>query len=151
MKFRRETPFELATGSISNKPNEPDFYLTAVVAAAPPIPDDWAVLIGDILTNARAALDHAVYTHVRPRKPKMRDQDISYPIHNRKDQFVSKAGWFAPAVSDLIESTQPYNSSTSDEHFLAALRDLVNIDKRRNLVIAYYAINDNEASPRRIL
>lgn len=142
MKFRRETPYAFAPEVTAHKENYPDFYLRAIAATAPPIPEDWAVIIGDILTNARAALDHAVYPHVRARMPNMRDQDISYPIHNRKDQFVSKAGWFAPAVSDLIESTQPYNSPTPDEHFLAALRELVNIDKHRKLVIAQYAMHD---------
>ncbi|WP_406230578.1 hypothetical protein [Nocardia sp. NBC_01009] len=32
-----------------------------------PIPEDWPLMVGDVLTNLRAALDHSVYGHAESR------------------------------------------------------------------------------------
>ena len=152
-KFRRDTPYEFTPDTTPNKPGKPDFYLRAVVAAAPPIPESWALITGDILTNARAALDHAVFPHIQDKMPTPKPQNIQYPIHDRRNQFVSKVGWFTPAVADVVEKSQPYHFATPAEHPLAALRQLVNTDKHRNLVIAEYAMDSFElaADPRYVV
>jgi hypothetical protein len=146
-KFRRETSYEFTPDSTPNKQGKPDFYLRAVVTAAPPIPETWAVISGDIFTNARAALDHAVFQHIQAKMPTLPPQKIQYPVHDRPDQFVSMRNWFNPAVSAVVEKSQPYHFGTPAEHPLAALRELVNTDKHRNLVIAEYAVDSFNVVP----
>ena len=146
-KLRRETPYDFTEDYTPNKSGKPDFYLRAVVTAAPPIPESWALITGDILTNARAALDHAVFPHILGKKPTLKPQEINYPICDRKDQFVSKAGWFTPEVADVVEASQPYHFETPAEHPLAALRELVNTGKHRKLVIAEYAMASFRVAP----
>lgn len=146
-KFRRETPYEFAPRSTPNEPGKPDFYLRAVVTQAPPIPQGWALITGDILTNARAALDHAVFPHVRARRSQVDIQDIQYPIVDSKAQFANKARRFSRDVCKVVRASQPYHQPSPAEHPFAALRDLVNIDKHRNLVIAEYAVDSFKLAP----
>ena len=64
--FREKSPYEFAMESPGNERWQPGIPVTVSVKQAPPIPDDWALITGDILTNVRAALDHAVFPHICP-------------------------------------------------------------------------------------
>jgi hypothetical protein len=109
---------------------------------AAPIPDDWALITGDILTNVRAALDHAVFLHIRVNKPNLDRKLIQYPIEDRKAQWENKKKWFKSPVTKVIGQSQPYRHGADFAgHPLRALRELVNRDKHRDLVIASYAMS----------
>ena len=79
--------------------------------------------------------------------PSLSPQYIQFPICNAQNQFTSKRGWFEAAVSDEVERSQPYHLTPPTEHPLAALRELVNTDKHRSLVIAEYAVASFEVAP----
>jgi hypothetical protein len=74
-EFREKSPYAFAMESPGNERWKPGIPITVTVTQAPPIPDDWALIGGDILTNVRADLDHAVFRHIRANKPS-RDRSI---------------------------------------------------------------------------
>lgn len=83
------------------------------VSHAPPVPDSWPLITGDILTNVRAALDHAIYPHVRATAPSSAPHRIQYPIVDTADDFVSKTtGWFTPEVRAVAEDRSPISAIT---------------------------------------
>ena len=67
--FRIEEPYEFDIKSLGNPQGESDIRINVTVSQAPPVPDSWPLITGDILTNVRASLDHAIYPHVREIAP----------------------------------------------------------------------------------
>jgi hypothetical protein len=72
--FREHSPYEFAMESPGNELWKADIPVTVTVTEAPATPDSWALITGDILTNLRACLDHAVFPHIRAKKPDL-DQE----------------------------------------------------------------------------
>lgn len=114
-----------------------------------PMPDDWALIVGDILTNLRAALDHAVFGHAAARQSLTPKQEkwLSYPIITTKsdwsdwlNQLQKKAITVEPNVLTVIENSQPFNATAfpPDWHPLALLNGLVNHDKHRAVRTVVY-------------
>lgn len=140
-EFRERSPYEFTTHTPGNKKGSSDIWVTVTVTEAPAIPDSWALITGDILTNARGALDHAVFPHIRARKPTLERKYIQYPIEDSKEQW-NKNKWFSKEVRKVVVESQPYRVSESAVHPLRVLRELVNMDKHRDLVIANYSVDD---------
>jgi len=140
--FREHSPYEFAMTSPGNKPWTPEFKITVTVTEASATPDVWALITGDILTNVRGALDHAVFPHIRAKKPDLDRKNIQYPIEDRKDQWENKTRWFEKPVLKVVGDSQPYRDPDLVVNPLRMLRVLVNMDKHRDLVIANYSIND---------
>lgn len=109
-----------------------------------------ALAAGDVLVNARAALDHAVWAivayHVAPGRPDQ-PNDVCFPICDSLETVETRYG---RAVVDqlprpclyVVNEAQPYNAYPSIfpgrpwgrweyAHPLSLLRDLVNDDKHR--------------------
>ena len=140
--FREKSPYEFAMESPGNERWQPGIPVTVSVKQAPPIPDDWALITGDILTNVRAVLDHAVFPHIRGKKPDLDQKLIQYPIEDRKAQWENKKKWFKSPVAKVVGQSQPYRHGADFAgHPLRVLRELVNRDKHRDLVIASYAMS----------
>jgi hypothetical protein len=139
--FREDSPYEFHISTPGNKRGTPDIYVTVKVTQAPKTPESWAVITGDILTNLRAALDHAVYPHIRKKKPDLQQRYIQFPITDKKSEWEKYAKWFQRTVSKVVGEAQPYRSDPANPnaHILRVLRELVNMDKHRALVIAGYA------------
>lgn len=148
--FREQRPYEFQTTSDGNKRWTPDIHVAVTVTQAPQTPDSWAVITGDILTNLRAALDHAVFPHIRAKKPDLEQKYIQFPIEDGFSQWENKAKWFQRSVSKVVGQAQPYRSdaTTRPMHRLRILRELVNMDKHRSLVIASYAAHAFEVEQR---
>lgn len=114
-----------------------------------PPPDDWGLIVGDILSNLRAALDHAVYGHAEarahsagtPLTPKQR-RALQYPFVHKGSEWPNERGKLEPfmdgAVIDEIEKTQPFKNIKSDWHSFALLNRLVNQDKHRTVRVVSY-------------
>ncbi len=104
-----------------------------------PIPERWSVLIGDVLTNLRGALDHAFWAAVnahsgQPERPSR----IQFPIDASRRDFKNHAKELqelVPAdVWQLIEQAQPFHwDADASAHPLERLRWLSNMDKHRFL------------------
>jgi hypothetical protein len=146
-EFREQSPYAFAMESPGNQRWKPDIPITVTVTTAPSIPDGWALIAGDILTNARAALDHAVFPHIRAKKPELDRKLIHYPIEDRKEQWENKNRWFERPVLKVVGDSQPYRHADPVGHPLRVLRELVNMDKHRDLVIANYAVDDFVVPP----
>ncbi|MHA3019673.1 hypothetical protein ACXPWS_05310 [Mycobacterium sp. BMJ-28] len=138
-------------------PNLAEYEVKARVKSQ--VPDAWCLIIGDILTNLRAALDHALFSHVESRQTLTEKQEsqLQYPVViDAKNWFgapavpatataphipkiESKRDKLAPFVSakvlTAIEKTQPFSQSrVPPPHApLALLTTLVNHDKHRRL------------------
>ena len=106
--FDEHSPYQFEIKSLGNPWGESDFRVIVKVTEAPPIPGTWALITGDILTNIRAALDHAVFPHVCATNPAVPSHRIQYPIEDTAAGFESKATWFAGDVRQVIEDSQPY-------------------------------------------
>ena len=74
--FRKDSPYKFEMTSPGNEPFKPDFWINVTVTEAPRVPDLWPLIAGDILTNLRGALDHAVFPHISAMKPDL-DRDTS--------------------------------------------------------------------------
>ncbi|PXY35263.1 hypothetical protein BAY59_04755 [Prauserella coralliicola] len=100
-------------------------------------PERWSVLIGDFLTNLRAALDHAFWAAAvqhsgRPARP----AQLGFPITTRASAFARQARELrelvSPEVWRVVEATQPFHGG-AEAHTspLEVLRVLSNVDKHR--------------------
>lgn len=113
-------------------------------------PSTWGLIVGDILTNLRAALDHAVYGHAAGRQAltAKQEKELNYPIipiatdwPNRRNQL---APFIDPSVLNVIEQSQPFQSTQvpPDWHSLALLNGLVNRDKHRAVRTVSYVSDE---------
>lgn len=91
------------------------------------VPDDWPLIAGDVLTNLRAALDHAV--HPARQFPTR----LSLADENGNEKPFKQVG--TPAVSRIVESHQPYHSASSRLHEFGMLCELVNRDKHQSILV----------------
>jgi hypothetical protein len=114
------------------------------------MPDDWGLIFGDILSNLRAALDHAVYNHAMARQPltPRQEKSMNYPVVMDETDWpraqTSLAQFVDPAVLNVIYLTQPFQQPIGGAHWhpLAILNGLVNRDKHRSVRPVLYT---NEA------
>lgn len=123
-------------------------------------PSEWNLIMGDILTNLRAAHDHAVYGHAMDRAA----QNCVTPTSSQRDSLYhptakSSAEWqnkraalqalLDPAVLAVIEKNQPFNGNGDvNWHGLTILGVLVNRDKHKAvheipINVASLALGDN--------
>lgn len=85
--------------------------------------------------------------HVRAHASEARPWKIQHPIEDTRDKFEAKtAGWFSENVRKVIDEAQPYQSDDPSGHPLRILRELVNIDKHRDLVVSTYAMDAFEVA-----
>lgn len=122
----------------------------ARVAPEPPA-EDWGLMVGDVLTNLRGALDHALFGHIIARFPGLSDgqqKSIQLPVVDDSAKwpgYVSKYidpvnPWVAQPVWDEIEANQPMHADNPREHQLHLLHKLVGLDKHRAIhVVAHRA------------
>jgi hypothetical protein len=106
-----------------------------------PYPERWSVLIGDVLTNLRAALDHIFWQTViahsgQPLKP----HRVTFPIAPTETGFRKQANELsmlvAPDVWKVVEAVQPFHGGAlAHTHPLEILRWLSNVDKHRAIHI----------------
>ena len=105
-----------------------------------PPPDWWALVAGDVIQNARAALDHAVWALVVKRKGETfalaNHRRIQFPIGDEPCRFPERPLLnlgVKERVVAAIREAQPFNHSTPHTHALWFLRELSNVDKHRML------------------
>jgi hypothetical protein len=106
----------------------------------------WTLMIGDCISNTRAALDHMVYATAiadSGTNPPPMANSLAFPIVDNPRDFDFKdrrLGSLSDRVKAAIESVQPYHRR--DETFaplLSILRELSNADKHRLIKLAFVA------------
>ncbi len=105
-----------------------------------PLPDDLALILGDLLYCLRSALDQTVWALAKAKMGVGYPEGPQFPIINKLNAQSKKtfarytAGVPARAVG-IIKSLQPYQRANSEEHLLARLNKLCNIDKHRRIPV----------------
>jgi hypothetical protein len=103
-----------------------------------PYPERWSLLLGDALTNLRAALDHAFWDAVIAHSgPPTRPNRVAFPITATAKSFRGVGdlkALVAPQVWEVVEAMQPFHGG-DEAHTapLEVLRWLSNVDKHRNV------------------
>lgn len=127
------------------------------VAAEPPT-ELWGLITGDILTNLRAALDHAVFAHATAHHTLSErvQRKLQFPVVLDRTKWAAArtdpqcGKWVTAPVLDVISQAQPFNDVEPQHHALNVLNKLVNHDKHRGLRIVAYkgaATFDKAGSP----
>ena len=102
-----------------------------------PVPDKFALIVGDFLNCLRASLDHLVWALAKLRKPYPRG--TAFPILEKPNiRLIQKCTRGVPTEARaLIVSLQPYQKEQSAirSHHLWRLNRLCNIDKHRRIPV----------------
>jgi hypothetical protein len=106
----------------------------------------WSVIVGDLLTNLRAALDHLAYQLVILDEGKP-NHKTKFPIlgSGAKRPPVLVPAIRRPDIQALIEEVQPYmrgEGNSVEQHQLWALNELVNVDKHRLLLVVQVVLDE---------
>jgi hypothetical protein len=114
----------------------------------PSIPDNWCSMVGDILSNLRASLDHIAWSLAMEQcretgipLSEKQQRRVTFPIHLKRSTKPYKIGvglslndvkGFPENTWDLIESFEPYNRINRPKTELLGVLDyLVCKDKHR--------------------
>jgi hypothetical protein len=138
-------PYSIVDESNPNPRNDKPGYLLCVqrrfrVEHVAGVPGKLSVMIGDVVFNARSALDHlalalALAHTTNMNEGQIRDSEFPIfdsPIDSRTER--KKIGCMAPEVRDIVKSLQPYHAADgSGEHPLWLLHRINCIDKHRIL------------------
>jgi hypothetical protein len=149
----------------TDHPSDPSLgVLTIRLEVREPTPPEWGLIVGDILTNLRAALDHTVVGHAAKRSQQplteQEEKKLNFPILLNQKQWLGAPAapatattpatpkvesahkklvkYLDPAVLDVIEKSQPYHNAPPEGHPLGGLNDLVNRDKHRAVQVVSY-------------
>jgi hypothetical protein len=166
MAYRARDPHEFPSDQMFDRPDSNESTLTVRVHIKEEMPDTWGLIIGDVLTNLRATLDHAVFGHAAARTQLTEDEEtkLQYPVLQESDQWLGAPAVPATALSpktpkvegtkkkldpfldvgvlDVIEQSQPYHSADPDRYWLTVLNALVNRDKHRAVRTVTYVNED---------
>lgn len=114
-----------------------------VVKDAPTLVPTWNLLLGDVITNFRASLDHLAWEVVRrgttPELKKREANQIYFPISGDNTTFnndvVSKLRGARRSDIAIIRRVQPYRLGKTrvQWHCLTLLKDMARIDKHREI------------------
>jgi hypothetical protein len=76
-----------------------------------------ALLLGDVIHNLRAALDHAVWAATPQRAQEANPTDVSFPLYKREDDYLrwaqKRKDWYGPTVFEVLRSCQPFNAGAA--------------------------------------
>jgi hypothetical protein len=133
---------DMRSNSIHTTPGQVT-SLTALKAASSDGPDAafLGLLVGDVLSNLRSALDHLAHSVARSRGRGNRIRN--FPIYDSLVEFRSKtAYWLAMPELPIVESLQPFRSPNIASHPLRILNRLRNLDTHQDLhmVVHYNAL-----------
>jgi hypothetical protein len=117
---------------------EREVHVFRALASPPP---ELNAIAGDVIQNARSALDHLVYqaslAHTRHLNSEQR-REAAFPIATSVRDFSGRGlGAVAPVVVSAIEALQPYHASDLGSHPLARLKRLSDLDKHRHLHLVF--------------
>jgi hypothetical protein len=155
-EYMESNPYRIA---VECHPNEQKYSFWVEELAEVPLA--WSLVVGDVVHNARCALDHAIFElalrHKGSALTEKEERATSFPYYSREAEFrdwARKLGGLIPEdVRMLLESLQPYNSENYDlwGHFqleaygtramLTLLLKLDNIDKHRFVRLPGFAMN----------
>ncbi len=133
-----------------------DFYmdtgwneLRVVVRNEPPV-TRLGLISGDVMSNARSALDHLIWQLVLRAGTHEPSRTNQFPVVRESTKWPSTAASQLRGVPDnwvkVIDELQPYHETDPDMHYLAVLDDLNNLNKHRTLPATIHKAHKIELS-----
>lgn len=114
----------------------------AFYADWPHVPGRFGAIIGDALTNMRAALDHLAWQCFIATSPTSAGTRVNFPICSAvpaPGDLITMLSHFPPAARPIVERVQPYQNiaktKAAELHPLYVLILLVNTDKHPALTL----------------
>jgi len=112
---------------------------TYVLRGAPPVPDHWSALVGDIAHNLRSALDHLAWQMVVASggAPRRQRPATTFPIlTDEPPGGVMVHGGLRPDLLDLVVQEQPFKRFPERPQVspLALVQGINNLDKHVRVV-----------------
>jgi len=81
-----------------------------------------ALLMGDVIHNLRAAMDHAVWVITPERIQLSSPRDVAFPLHTTEQAFEkwlrNRRRWYGPTVVETIRSQQPFHAGGDHDGLL---------------------------------
>lgn len=146
-------------GTVSSEKNADatEHSLVMTLRTIPPL-IHWSLMVGDVLHNLRASLDHAVYALAVARhgsSPPPYAGELAFPIADTDDKFDEAIARHRlgdlgddDAIRTAIQGLQPYRrTEPPDLSLLTILRELENRDKDKLVPIIGGAMNKGEIEP----
>lgn len=120
-----------------------------------PTPDTIPLIIGDVLSNLRAALDHVAWQLAivfSDDDPIPGNNGTRFPIwwedpDNKRARPLLKP-FTCKAVEAFLDGLQPYHRKPPQAHPLFVINDLVNIDKHRVLPVITTVVDHTQVTCR---
>lgn len=141
---------------------EPDLY-AVVLKALHPLPDRWSAIVGDVIHNARSALDSLMFRIVTQRAMSkgavIKEYEINFPYATNPTQLRSQLNnegkWHqGMATEELFAALDPHMPyfedldlpeadvlGATENSDMTILRTLSNIDKHRTTNVAICALD----------
>lgn len=112
-------------------------------------PQRFGLIVGDCLQCLRSSLDYLVWELVLAKKTTVPGSAHQFPISNKEKGFSQqlKRGRLKGVDSDaqaLIASIQPYHHPEPEQHPLAVLESLTNINKHRSVLLTMFSAYTTE-------
>lgn len=151
-EFSATTAHEYVRGDNADDGSDPLVQVEWRLKVLKPFPERWGVLLGDVFTNLRAAMDHTFWAAaVAHSGPPERPHRVMFPITADRKSFKTNAKEIqplvAPAFWDYVESVQPFHAGHAHAVALESLRWLSNVDKHRGVhVVARTAFDAGRSS-----
>jgi hypothetical protein len=105
-----------------------------------------ALLLGDVVHNWRAALDHQMWAVTPTAQQERRATQIQFPIYHKSRDYRNWLGkWrnvYGAAVLAVLEDAQPCNVPAGEIHPLGLMQILSNRDKHRMLAVVSHVAVD---------
>lgn len=135
------------TYEITRKVNRDAMQHTYYFTQLRPLPEDIALIVGDVVHNMRSVLDHVAFHAVTESRSRLTQEDkrqVTFVIADSAELFSHQQKRRGSAMGEVltrIEAFQPYRGPrTYQNAHLAYLRDLSNTDKHRRLNIAVHVM-----------
>ncbi|WP_194838573.1 hypothetical protein [Nocardia sp. XZ_19_369] len=133
--FTQSSSYEYVRFDNGDNASDPLVKMYWKLKVTQPFPERWSVLIGDVLTNLRAALDHTFWAAALaatgvPEYP----HRVTFPLDSEAKKFRGRKdlkSLVTPQFWELVEDVQPLNTDPPRRAPLESLRWLSNVDKHR--------------------
>ncbi|MTE17050.1 hypothetical protein [Nocardia aurantiaca] len=148
-KYRELDPVAFTTTTNAEDNQSPTLEIKWVATVAHEVPAEFSLILGDVFTNLRGSLDHAVYSHAEkfvqattgsPLDPKV-GKKIAHKFSATSGDWTKGMKNTRPVVDPafytVMESQQQF--SAQPDKRLTILDALANADKHRMLSIVQYA------------
>lgn len=106
-----------------------------------PLPEEWALVVGDCLQNLRAALEHIAVEMALDHSPQHNPRRVSFPIADTEEAWSGRNGaqrhvaMMSPAAKAEIERMQPFKVSPGRvyKNVLWLIHELARVDRHQTV------------------